>query len=365
MDTGILNEANPPDELLTILRRSYDKSRRRWVGNRLSAMREFRKDMPDETVTRAQLFEMSANKTISDEYCFLSIMAWGGIRMDHARTSWPNRKTFLPIIADLRAGGVSRRTAYNRFSELQLSGRVPGLGPAYFTKLICFLRPERDGYILDQWTGKSVRLLTGGNTPIIDGGYVSRRNTADHYEEYCVYVERLAEVLWLSAIETEEALFSLGGKNPAKWRAYVKLRWSSDGPHKKVLSKLTNNKGETRMAATTKISTLGKGKKAIEFQYSGSVAEGVKFKYNTQPQMITFSKEQFEKVRKTFAGKTVEGGFSVDKPNANGFGEWLNETYSNLTPGHGSRIAAILVHEKYCRHCHKGNAVWLTFPEKI
>lgn len=58
----------------------------------------------------------------------------------------------------LRTGGLSRCEAYRLFLG---TGAIPGIGPAFFTKLIYFFSPTPDFYILDQWTAKSVNLLTG------------------------------------------------------------------------------------------------------------------------------------------------------------------------------------------------------------
>jgi hypothetical protein len=101
---------------------------------------------------------------------------------------------------------------------------LPGMGPAYFTKLIHFLGPA-DGYILDQWTARSTNLLFGPLVylkPVHRGWHVDDRNTSAHYERYCAQVEWLAEqisrrVAAVLPSEVEHALFAPGG-----WREYVK-----------------------------------------------------------------------------------------------------------------------------------------------
>lgn len=129
---------------------------------------------------------------------------------------------WLPIVEGLRRGGISRIGAYERFHI----ARVPGLAPAYFTKLIHFLRPERDGYILDQWTAKSVSLLFGhGIISITKEGWVDRTNDATVYARYCEAVERLAERRGITSEAAEEMMFSRGGKAKQPWRQYVVQKW--------------------------------------------------------------------------------------------------------------------------------------------
>ncbi|MPR11501.1 hypothetical protein FS320_26650 [Microvirga tunisiensis] len=117
---------------------------------------------------------------------------------------------------------MTRSEAYGLFE----STPIAGLGPAYFTKLIFFLLQSNDGYILDQWTGKSVSILFEPCFIAFDhSGYVARRNSAHVYERYCRNVEALAERLDLAASRTEELLFSRGGRPKHPWRHYVVQNW--------------------------------------------------------------------------------------------------------------------------------------------
>ena len=119
------------------------------------------------------------------------------------------------------------------------------MGPAFFTKLVYFLTPRgapkrNPGYIMDQWTGSSVNLLTDSDLVLLD---VTRRwslskgkpepyfdftasdeNTRDDYEAFCSVVDRLACRFCLSVDQIDQALFSLGGENPGGWRKYVVVR---------------------------------------------------------------------------------------------------------------------------------------------
>jgi hypothetical protein len=106
-----------------------------------------------------------------------------------------------------------------------MRNKLPGLGIGYFTKLICFLAPQLNGYILDQWLGKSINLLTGKKlVSITDKGWVTDKNDANTYEVFCSKIDALAKLIQCSGLETEERLFSKGaiGKSErGAWRKYV------------------------------------------------------------------------------------------------------------------------------------------------
>ncbi len=111
--------------------------------------------LPTEPVNRTDLRAFCRSPSSSPEACFIACMAWGMMRGANPQLAWTHRHRWLSIVERLRDGGISRADAYALFHNEQ----IPGLRTAYFTKLIYFLRPETDGYILDQWTGKSVALL--------------------------------------------------------------------------------------------------------------------------------------------------------------------------------------------------------------
>lgn len=148
---------------------------------------------------------------------------------------------WLEIAQAIRDGRFHRGEAYDAFAILRTQGDLPGMGPAYFTKLIFFLMPrERSkapaGYIMDQWTACSVNLLLNDPSAIrTDAMYswagpeklgsqyvVSDHNGADQYERFCQGIEALAADLRLSPEATELLLLSEGGRNPHPWRGYIK-----------------------------------------------------------------------------------------------------------------------------------------------
>ena len=109
--------------------------------------------------------------------------------------------------------------------------------------------------------------------------------------------------------------------------------------------------------------TLGSPKKAVTFDNTGNVTDGVVIKYNYAN--VSVDGRFFNRILATFRGKTLLGGFSKTNPIPGGFGEWIrdNSKFNSqaLTPQHASRIAAILVAERYADADLERNAVILKF----
>ena len=192
--------------------------------------------LPQDKLTRASLREFIST-THNAEARYLAIMAWGGMKPFHGADSLKSRTLWIPIVEALSKSTQSRAKDFetliqhrpgNASSEL-----LSGIGVAYFTKLMFFLRPRADAYILDQWTAKSVNLLfsvANQKAPIVKlyGDTVNDRNTSRDYEVFCKCVEKLATKLKTSPADTEERIFSNGGGKgkDGAWRAYVKSKWS-------------------------------------------------------------------------------------------------------------------------------------------
>lgn len=107
--------------------------------------------------------------------------------------------------------------------------------------------------------------------------------------------------------------------------------------------------------------TLGRPEKAVTFTYMGSANDGVVIKYDYKN--VSVNRDFFRRILTTFRGKEISGGFSKTNPVPRGFGEWVrdNSKYNSepLTPQHGSRIAAILVAERFAETDLVRNAVIL------
>jgi hypothetical protein len=176
-------------------------------------------------LSRADLLEICNNhNAYSDLVAVIAIVAWGGMRYDHARRFLSNWERIQPTIASIRNGNIQTRSeAYLELYNLRLQGELPGLGISYFTKLICFLNENINGYILDQWIGKSINLLF--DEPVVclsRYGWVTDQNDNVVYENFCQKIEELAAQLGCSPLDAEERIFSVGGRNPGAWRAYLR-----------------------------------------------------------------------------------------------------------------------------------------------
>jgi hypothetical protein len=182
-------------------------------------------DLPDHPLTRDELIDLcQPNNERTNQEVFLAVMSWGGMQRNHGRAAWNSANIWLPIVQNLRAGELDSIKAYQQF----LDANIPGLAPAYFTKLIFFCSPNHDGYIMDQWTGKSINLLfqnPNGAHPIhIQSSWVTRRNTSETYACFCQLIDELAQHMNCTPAQAEMKLFSNGanrGQQRGPWRQYV------------------------------------------------------------------------------------------------------------------------------------------------
>lgn len=199
-------------------------------------------------VNRAKLIEMQADVTIPTLDLCIAILAWGGMHGSN-RTHLFKRSVerWLDVAERVRAGRLTRETAFDAFAELNHDRSMMGMGPAYYTKLIYFLMPRGGakpiGYIMDQWLGCSVNLICAQEVVRMEtsvtwtyvgrgkskravrkaSSRVSPLNTSEQYDRFCRTVESVAECMdgdW-SPDAAELALMSRGGSRPAPWRAYV------------------------------------------------------------------------------------------------------------------------------------------------
>lgn len=174
--------------------------------------------LPAKLLTRADVKTFCADPENSVEACFLVCMAWGGMWPINARRAWAARERWIPILASMRDGSLTdRRAMYDSF----LSPSIPGLGPAYFTKLMFFMSRGECCFIFDQWTGRSTNVLISSDKPLVhfSNTWLTRKNVADVYCRYCEVVEALAGMLDVSGEDIEEKMFA-GGAH--RWRDYVK-----------------------------------------------------------------------------------------------------------------------------------------------
>lgn len=178
--------------------------------------------LPDNKIKRTELKQFcSADSSASDIECAAAVMAWGGKNRIHGVTLFNRFSEIQPIIKDMRNAKITRFDAYERFDYIWKKPKNLGMGAAYFTKLIFFCEPSHKGYIMDQWTSKSVNLLTKQKLVYMTNGNPNKENTVDNYVRFCECLENLASQLKTSGENIEIAMFSKGGRNKWPWRQYV------------------------------------------------------------------------------------------------------------------------------------------------
>ena len=171
---------------------------------------------------RYELFKYCEDHTNNNLNVLVAILSWGGMRRDHGRLLLKNQELILELVHNLRIGKYkTRKIAFSSFQSYRTKGLLPGLGIGYFTKLICFLAPELNGYIMDQWVGKSINLLTGKEIVKITGNnWVNDYNNDETYEIFCSNIDNLAIILNCSGFEAEKRIFSVG-RRVGIWRNYL------------------------------------------------------------------------------------------------------------------------------------------------
>lgn len=151
-------------------------------------------------------------------------MAWGDQGKGPAggkylKLAWEQRDKIEKHLSLLRAEQMSRKDAYNLFCG---AGNIDGLGPSYFTKLLYFFNRAPDCYIMDQWTGKSINLLTGEHLVRINDKSPTRDNKSGNYQAFCEEIDMLAELLKQDSDLIEQRLMSEEGE---EWRMHVKTHY--------------------------------------------------------------------------------------------------------------------------------------------
>jgi hypothetical protein len=188
-------------------------------------------ELTDAPMNRSEVRKICQKSKVDPLYGYLYAMAWGAQGRGPkgakpVRDAWRSREKVKVAINRLRSGSLSRSEAYDLFTG---KGKIPGLGPAYFTKLLFFFSVEQDNYIMDQWTTKSIILLTGRNIIRHTDAGPANNNTGENYELFCRVIDDLKEILGEESGErVEQRLFSIGSvrRGPrGKWRQFVYDTW--------------------------------------------------------------------------------------------------------------------------------------------
>jgi hypothetical protein len=130
--------------------------------------------LPEQPLTRQQVRDICTDPARPVSFGFVCAMAWGGQSMPNAKRAWKSRESLQNNLARLRAGEMTSAQAFECFAG---KNWIPGIGPAYFTKLLYFFSPAPTNYIMDQWTARSVNLVTGRKVVLMAGDFVSENST--------------------------------------------------------------------------------------------------------------------------------------------------------------------------------------------
>lgn len=177
----------------------------------------------NKTFERKELLHYCNNSKCTNLNVSLAILSWGGMRRDHGRLLFSKKSSALDnLVTRLRENKyLTRRLAFEDFQAERKLGNLPGLGIGYYTKLIFFLSPSLNGYIMDQWVSKSINLLTGKSIVSLNSNsWVNDKNSPEDYDIFCECVDELSKILNCSGAEAEERIFSIG-HNKGKWRRYL------------------------------------------------------------------------------------------------------------------------------------------------
>jgi hypothetical protein len=187
-------------------------------------------NLPDQILNRRQVRESCIDGNRHVLFGYACAMAWGGqgtYNRKHAKGPWDDRERLSDHLTRIRSDTLGRSDSYNLFRG---DGRIYGLGPSFFTKLLYFFSPNPTCYIMDQWTAKSVNLLTGRCVVKMDGDIPSDRNSGDDYTVFCSEIDLMAAEMQCDGAKAEERLFSRGiekgQRGRGRWREYVRSNWS-------------------------------------------------------------------------------------------------------------------------------------------
>jgi len=105
-----------------------------WKPNHLSSNKLNRNDL---IYKRNQLKSQKEVSDIDIRIFIIDILAWGAKRF-YKQKVMSTIESFEGICRSLLEDKISTLDAYEEFYEKYYSGKMLGLGPAYYTKLICF-----------------------------------------------------------------------------------------------------------------------------------------------------------------------------------------------------------------------------------
>ena len=177
--------------------------------------------LPPKKMTRDDIVAFCKSTTnLLDK--FVVIMAWGGSRIDHMQMLIKAHVEVAEFMTAIQKS-KSRIEAFSIYQDFRTKGKLRGLGISFATKVIYFLMHAKPhGYILDQWTAKSMTLLSPAKCiPISSAGLPLPTITPLDYEDFCKFIESLAKSLGCTPDEAETHIFS-EGRGKGVWREHLK-----------------------------------------------------------------------------------------------------------------------------------------------
>ena len=170
-------------------------------------------DLPKDLPNRFEMEDHLKVETDSSRAIAI-VFSWGGMGVRNGRLFRENFESYANAVGSFTG---SRKDSYDLLHRINANG----VGPAFFTKLVRYLRPHASdtGYIMDQWLARSINLIYGRGI-LMHGqrrNYVHRDNNADVYELFSERIERVAERLNCTSKEIEEFMFA-----STEWRNWVK-----------------------------------------------------------------------------------------------------------------------------------------------
>jgi hypothetical protein len=197
----------------------------------------FSNELLNKKLTRMDLLSSDFVNSLDDRELSCAIFSWGGMNREHGSSLFTESE-WLDLVREIRSSQIqNREDAYKKFFLLKKQNKLPGMGPAYYTKLICFLNPKLNGYIMDQWTAKSVNLLCNKEiVKLTPTGFVDPlKNDMIVYQTFCEVIDQLSIDLQMIGLDVEESMFSSGGKRKGQWRQVVVENWNLKNSDKSSL----------------------------------------------------------------------------------------------------------------------------------
>lgn len=202
-----------------------------WVSRLSDDGVEHFQTLPNKVLNRHQVRGYCQDPKNNVLFGYLCAMAWGnqgpGVMVNHAINVWRQREAIAERLIMIRDGNLNRAASYDLFAG---ANAIAGLGPSYLTKLLYFFSPEKNQYIMDQWTTKSINFLIDDNVVLMSGHAPSGNNTGANYEYFCAKVDELVLIAGAreqinTGEQIEQRLFSRGGHNPGAWRIIIRAAY--------------------------------------------------------------------------------------------------------------------------------------------